>query len=81
MKVTKIHQLAKALKYKGPLHRLSMFACVLMDGRIRMHSEEQWKTKGVKTTILKNRKLTRNSVGHEAHPCQAILRAMAKNKH
>ena len=79
LKVIGIHELAHALGYKGPLHLLSMFACVLMDGRIRMHSTQQWKTKGLKKSILKPRFLTRNSVGHEAHPCQAILRAMSKD--
>ena len=80
LKVIGIHELAHALGYKGSLHLLSMFACVLMDGRIRMHSEKQWKTKGLKKSILKHRALARNARGHEAHPCQAILRAMPKDR-
>ena len=68
LRCTKVSDLAKKLKYKGPLHLLSMYACLYTDSSFLCRDAKEYKKKGVLKTIKKHRRLNKNWKGHEGHP-------------
>jgi hypothetical protein len=74
LKVGSIKALAAKIKYKGPLHLLTMYACLLMDARIRQFDPKTLKT--CLRKLPKHRKSNRSKFGHEGHPGAAVRDAM-----
>ena len=74
MKVTTVRKHAVKVKCTGPLQLFTMYACLLMDGKVRCHGADVFKRAGVIRSVRKYRRVLTNSVGHEARPvniCQA----------
>ena len=75
-----MRKLAAKVGYKGPLHLFSMYACLLMDGRLRALGSAAFRSAGVVRSIRKQRRGMRNIAGHEGHPaniCQAAVDSLA----
>ena len=80
LQVGTVRKLAAKLGYKGPTQLLTMYACLLMDGRLRSHGWAAFRCPAVIRSIRKHRREMRNIAGHEAHPaniCQAAVDSLA----
>jgi len=73
--VTTVKMLARKLKYVDGLEFLSMFACLLLDGRVREVAPGTLRSSAVKKSILKKRRQMKNAYGHEGHPAVVSVEA------
>ena len=73
--VTTVNKLARKLKYVDGLEFLSMFTCLLLDGRVREVASKTLRSPAVKISVLKKRRQMRNAYGHEGHPAVVSVQA------
>ena len=72
----KTKALASSLKYRGKAHLLTMYACILMDARIRQYPANLFRQRRVRKMSAKRKRLNRSPHGHEGHPCVVVKAAM-----